>query len=181
VEADWEFEVGGGAPVIEACWPGFVDLRADPGRVTELPEVRQLPTLAQPLVRLNAPDSPVWSSKVDIFLPESIDPYELDASPEEAICAIACYVDLHGQNAQHWKSPFAVEQFCKESCRRLSSMILRCCRVDLVIRRAHYPAEHPVFAVTVYLTACGPSVADAQTRLGACLSAFVAAVLAAPE
>ena len=27
MEADWEVEVGGGAPVIEAFWPGFVDLR----------------------------------------------------------------------------------------------------------------------------------------------------------
>ena len=181
MEADWEFEVGGGAPLIEACWPGFVNLRADPGRVTELPEVRQLPTLAQPLVRLNAPDSPVWSSKVDVFLPESIDPYELDASPEETSCAIACYIDLHGQNAQHWNSPFVVEQFCKESCHRMRPILLSCCRVDLVIRRAHSPAEQPVFAVTAYLTACGPSESDAQSRLGACLSAFVAAVLAAPE
>jgi hypothetical protein len=27
LEADWEFEVGGDAPVIDALWPGFVDLR----------------------------------------------------------------------------------------------------------------------------------------------------------
>jgi hypothetical protein len=181
VEADWEFEVGGGAPVIEACWPGFVNLRADPSRVTELLEVRQLPALAQALVRLNGPDSPVWSSKVDVFVPETIDGYELDASPEETTCAIACYVDLHGQNAQHWSSPIIVEQFCKVSCSRVRSILLRCCRVDLVIRRAHHLAEQPVFAVTVYLTACGPSVADAQARLGVCLSAFVAAVLTAPE
>ncbi len=30
MEADWEFEVGGDAPVIEAHWPGFVDLRQNP-------------------------------------------------------------------------------------------------------------------------------------------------------
>ena len=28
MEADWEVEIGGGAPVIDALWPGFVDLRA---------------------------------------------------------------------------------------------------------------------------------------------------------
>ena len=27
MEADWEFEVGGEAPVIEASWEGFIDLR----------------------------------------------------------------------------------------------------------------------------------------------------------
>ena len=30
MEADWELEIGGDAPVIEAHWTGFVDLRADP-------------------------------------------------------------------------------------------------------------------------------------------------------
>jgi hypothetical protein len=30
MEADWEFEVGGDAPVIDALWPGFVDLRLSP-------------------------------------------------------------------------------------------------------------------------------------------------------
>ncbi len=181
MEADWEFEVGGGAPVIEARWPGFVNLRADPSRVTELPEACQLPALAEALVRLNGPGSPVWSSKADVFVPESVDPYELDASPEETTCTIACYVDLHWQNNQRWNSPFVVEQFCKAACSRLSSIVLRCCRADLVIRRAHHPGEQPVFAVTVYLTACGPSVADAQARFGVGLSAFVAAVLPVPE
>ena len=167
--------------MIEACWPGFVNLRADPSRVTELPEVRQFPALAQALVRLNGSDSPVWTSKADVFLPESTDPSELDALPEETTCAIACYLDLHSQNAQHWNAPIIVEQFCKGSCSRMRSILLRCCRVDLVIRRAHHQADQPVFAVTVYLTACGPSVADAQARLSACLSAFVAAILTAPE
>jgi len=37
MEADWEFEVGPdtaglAAPVIDACWPGFVDLRHNPER-----------------------------------------------------------------------------------------------------------------------------------------------------
>jgi hypothetical protein len=38
MEADWEFEVGGDAPVIEAPWPGFVDLRLHPERAWQLSE-----------------------------------------------------------------------------------------------------------------------------------------------
>ena len=38
MEADWEFEVGGDAPVIEACWEGFIDLRKTPERARQLPE-----------------------------------------------------------------------------------------------------------------------------------------------
>ena len=30
MEADWEFEIGGGAPVIDAPGPGFVDLQHEP-------------------------------------------------------------------------------------------------------------------------------------------------------
>src|SRR4051812_38986462 len=53
MEADWEFEIGGDAPVIEANWKGFVDLCAHPERVSELTECGELPALAEALVRLN--------------------------------------------------------------------------------------------------------------------------------
>jgi len=46
MEADWEVEVGGGSPVIEALWPGFVDLRLYPERIGEIQEAagfRRLP------------------------------------------------------------------------------------------------------------------------------------------
>ncbi len=38
MEVDWEVEVGGGAPVIEALWMGFVDLRRNPERLGEIAE-----------------------------------------------------------------------------------------------------------------------------------------------
>ena len=43
MEADWEIEVGGKAPVIEARWPGFVDLRLHPERASQFPEAAELP------------------------------------------------------------------------------------------------------------------------------------------
>ena len=47
MEADWEVEVGGGAPVIEADWPGFVDLRGEPERVNEMEEVAKVRSARQ--------------------------------------------------------------------------------------------------------------------------------------
>ena len=83
MEADWEFEIGDGAPIIEAAWAGFVDLRRTPERVNELPEVAACPFLAESLVQLNASGSPVWTSKCD-FWPEveqdDFDPDELNLS-----------------------------------------------------------------------------------------------------
>jgi hypothetical protein len=92
MEADWEFEVGGEAPVIEALWMGFVDLRQHPERARELPEAAGFPALAAALQALNAPGSPVWTSKCDTWPmvePDQVDPGELDAehrsfTPERA-------------------------------------------------------------------------------------------------
>jgi hypothetical protein len=38
MEADWEVEIGGGAAVIEAEWPGWIDLRKQPERASEIAE-----------------------------------------------------------------------------------------------------------------------------------------------
>jgi hypothetical protein len=70
MEADWEFEVGGDAtvpeaPIIDACWSGFVDLQSAPERARLLPEASQFPALADALVKLNGVGSPVWTSKCD--------------------------------------------------------------------------------------------------------------------
>jgi hypothetical protein len=181
MEADWEFEVGNDAPVIEAYWPGFVDLRADPNRVAELTEARQLPGLADALVRLNATNSPLWTSKTDVFDPGSIDADELDATSEEAQHIIACYVDLLMRNDQQWNLPFKAERFCRTLCVRLHEMQLRCCRVDLVIRRAHVRPDLNDLGATAYLTACGRSASDASARVAECLAAFAAAIVTAPE
>src|SRR5208337_4431139 len=96
MEADWEFEVGGNAPVIETHWPGFVDLRQNPERARQLPEAAQLPGLAEVLAKLNAVDSPVWTSKCDVWPhlePDEFDPDELDAPPGCSY-AMGCYIDL---------------------------------------------------------------------------------------
>jgi hypothetical protein len=80
MEADWEVEIGGGAPVIEALWPGFVDLRSHPDRLGEIAEAATFPPLAVLLRALNSPESPVWTSKCDVWEPET--------------AALAAYIDM---------------------------------------------------------------------------------------
>ena len=104
MEADWEFEIGGDSPIIEAHWPGFVDLRIEPNKAGELAETRDLPGLAFTLARLNAVKSPVWTCKTDVFVPGRIDPDELEATSEEATHALACYIDLLMRSEQRWNS-----------------------------------------------------------------------------
>lgn len=170
MEADWEFDVGGDAPVIEAYWSGFVDLRSEPERVSELIECCELPALADALIRLNGADSPVWTSKTDVFTPDHIDPDEMSATPKEAVHSVACYIDLLLRNPI-WDSAAAAERDCKNFCAKLRSTTLRCCRADIVVRTA-LVADKNGLGATVYLTACGPTLLDANVRLGEALAAF---------
>lgn len=168
MEADWEFEIGGNAPTIEAHWSGFVNLRENPERAFELSECRELPQLTDALITLNTSDSPVWTSKSDVFTPERTDPDEMAASPDEAAQAIACYIDLLPRSDQAWDSPSKVEQHCRRICANLRAITLSRCRVDFVVRRAVVAGACDL-GITLYLTACGSTRANARERLADCL------------
>lgn len=177
MEADWEFEIGGNAPVIEAYWSGFVNVRDEPGRVEEIAEIQVLPGLAAVLLRLNRIGSPVWTSKTDVFVPEQVDPDELGANADEAKSAIACYIDLLMRSDQVWNFPFKAERDCRSLCSRMREIPLRCCRVDLVIRRAQI-ADIGDMGATAYFTACGRTKTEGRKRLGECLAAFAQLIVA---
>lgn len=185
MEADWEFELGPdaaglAAPVIEARWAGFVDLQHEPERAGNLLEAGQLPGLAQTLVKLNAAASPVWTSKCDVW-PRlekgEFDPDELDAQPGHFAHAMGCYIDLLPRDGRKWLQPEMAAAECKQVCAHLRAIPLRCCRADLVIRRAIVTPdpsdqEIPGLGVTAYLTSCGDSEAEAQRMLQAALAAL---------
>lgn len=184
MEADWEFEVGGDAPVIEAGWPGFIDLRRFPERALQLPEALELPAMAKALARLNGIGSPVWTSKCDVWPVTdraAFDADELDAPPGCDTHAIACYVDLlarddASRSDRQWPSPGRIADDCKQVCGLLSAVPLQCCRVDLVIRRAFIAPDRTSLGITAYLTACGSSKGEARQALGAALAAFTDAL-----
>lgn len=166
--------------MIEALWPGFVDLRAEPARARELSECHRFPILAEALIRLNAPNSSVWTSKVDVFVPEQIDPDELDAARDHAQSALACYIDCLPRNELACRELNEVESLCGQICDRLRTMVLRNCRVDLVIRGALISEERTGFGVTAYLTACGKNPDEAGVRLSECLEVFVKVLVPEP-
>lgn len=178
MEADWEFEIGGNASVIEADWSGFVNLREHPGRVSDIGECRELPGLAEALVRLNAADSPVWTSKADVFTPEHIDPDGLDAAATDAEHAMACYIDLLLRSDQRWDEPSKAERECKLLCEKLRGTALRRCRVDIVVRRAIIAGIDDLGA-TIYFSACGSTLMGAKSRLAECIQAFIGVLIPA--
>lgn len=184
MEADWEFEIGGDAPVIEPCWAGFVDLRAQPELAARLPEAVIFPALAEALARLNAHALPVYTSKCDYFpslAAEEFDAGELDASPADAVHAAACYIDLLPSSGLEWGHPDRAAEECKRICTLLRSIPLRCCRADLVVRRFVSSSDLATLnqvdlGVTAYLTACGPTREAAAAVLSCALAALAASV-----
>ena len=179
MEADWEVEIGGDALVIDAGWPGFVDLRLAPARAAELSETHSLPVLARTLIRLNAPSSPVWTTKCDVWPLAEFDSDELDAPQETALHAIACYIDLLPITSGQWPSAPQAVEWCKALCVRLRALPLRSCRVDLVLRAAILAPGRTGLGITAYLAACGSTPNNAADTLQAALAIFVDAV--APE
>jgi hypothetical protein len=186
MEADWEIEIGPGAPILDAHWSGLADLRRQPELAHELPEAAILPGLADALERLNTSATPfnMWTSKCDVWQVaegQDIDPYEFEATAEETRFAWGCYIDLLPVSDQQWgqiwdpqtSTPSAAVARCKAVCNRLRSEPMRCCRVDLVIRRAAITETTMDTGITAYVTACGATSNEAKAMLSKALARFV--------
>jgi len=180
MEVDWEVEIGGDAPLIDASWDGLVDLHSAPEFAAQLPESRQFPALAHALVQLNSEVSPVWTSKCDAWIPEVFDADELDAQRGEGNCALSCYIDLLPRSQRTWSSTDHAVAKCRAICGRLRAVPLRCCRADLILRQAYIAPDRNGFGVTAYLTACGSTPDLARATLESALGALVSAILPVP-
>jgi len=160
-------------------WHGRVDLRRSPEEANNLPEVALLPCLAPLLVRLNAPESAFFTVKCDVWLLDEIDPFEFDAEPGTAAQGLACYIDLLPHIPEDWPDHETTATWCDRLCTTLrSAPALRCCRTDMVIRRAVRDILQPAIGITAYLAACGSTETLARTNLGVALTAFVDAIVA---
>ena len=188
MEADWEIEVGGGAPVIEAVWPGFVDLRRSPDAIVEISEAAAFPALAVLLLALNEFKSQLWTAKCDLWEPDpnEVPAMALTAAPTAEISgdkpvALACYVDLlpvEGQVFAQWPQ---AEVLCRAWIARLAPLPLPDCSLELIVRQALAGAVEG-FGVTAYLSGTGRDRTAAAEALSAALVAFAGAIppLAAP-
>ena len=163
----------------------FIDLRGDEqtsGRLLDgIEEARDRPALRNALATLNREGSHLWTTKCDAWeappasrdwdpeagvrtIPRAIiDPWEMDASPEEAICSAGSYVDLVLRDDQARASFEIQEQWIRRLTGVLREIPLRCARTDLVLRGAEVEGAGG-FGVTWFTEACGANAEDARQR-----------------
>jgi hypothetical protein len=169
MEADWEVEVGGDAPVIDALWAGFIDLLRSPERIGEIAESAKFPALAKLLLSLNGAEGPLWTAKCDLWEPK----------PNELVC----YVDLLPRAGLVFSQWEEAEAFCRSWVARLDCAPLPAfdsnARVDLVVRDA-VAGEVQGFGITAYLSAdasaSGPDRSLADAALTELLDFFFATI-----
>lgn len=181
MEADWEMEVGGDAAIIDAAWPGWIDLRKQPQSAAALPEAAEFPALADALIHLNADSSPVTTIKCDVWPvdtsgPSAFNADELDAPADAARVAIACYIDVLPRAGVAWSTLDDAAEACLNLCSALRARPLRQCRADLVVRRAIAANANFNLGITAYLTACAANEQDARVVLSSAVSAFAQTV-----
>jgi hypothetical protein len=179
VEADWSVEVGTGLPVIDADWPGFVDLRRDSHSVDSIPEAIAKPALREALVAFNGSSSPVFTCKCDVWVleAEGIDPDEFGCTPPNASAAgRASWIDLVAYDPRLFASFEAHEAWVRRATAHLHAEAMPCGRVDLVVRAA-VAGGSAGFGITLYAAGCGVDTQAASAAWEQVLGAVVAATM----
>jgi hypothetical protein len=166
--------------VIEALWPGFVDLHHQPQRIAEVAEATAFPPLARLLLALNATRSPVWTCKCDVWKhpPDEPAPSNPVPVPDRAgqPVTLACYVDLLPCGDHVFTTWQHAETFCRACVTRLAPLPLAEGQVELIVRQA-IAAEREGFGVTAYCSGAGHDHATATQALAAVLSALADSIL----
>ena len=183
MEADWSVTLAADDPMIIVPWAApaedahrcqFLDLRRDPALIDEIEEARSHPLLRAALMLLNAPWSPLWTAKCDVWRSsvnegaEPYDPYEMGADPGDTAFGSDSYVDLFLRDGRLFMSFERQERWIRSMTEKLRGIAVRASRTEFVLRRAEVDGT-PGFGVTWFVEGCG---ATAQRAAEAWAAAF---------
>lgn len=187
--SEWSAECGHDDPVLVVPWsdpenPGrhFIDLRENPYDLDWIEEAAEHPPLLHVLRALNAPRSPVYTAKCDVW---RLDPseleglqLELDHIPEDASSGIASYIDLIWRERSTFVSLHQHEQLMDRVIRLAAVLEHPYAVLECILRPAMIDFSGPQegFAISLYIKAVGHNREAAKEHWGAAL-ADVAALL----
>lgn len=182
MDADWSVACAAGDPMIVIPWNDeheserYIDLRAEPEGLQQIPAASQYPALAAALRSWNRPGSPVFTAKCDVWN------YAADAFDSEDLpgfeYAHACYIDLLAADAAAFASFDAGEQALRAWTTRARAIEMPTARCEWTLRPAIIQAgkELAGFATTLYVWGYGETPASAAVAWSAALLALVAPV-----
>jgi hypothetical protein len=186
--SEWTAECSLDAPTLIVPWSAdaqenpsstgagarFVDLRANPYDIAEIPEAEHNPTLARALRSLNATRSPFLTAKCDTW---SLSPsehtealealrVELFLHEEDTVYGFASYIDLLWRERSVFASAHQQQDRLDRIVRRAQRLPHAEAALECVLRPAFLDLSGPLegFAVTFYLTALGPDPDSARRR-----------------
>jgi hypothetical protein len=188
--SDWSAECSHDAPTLVVPWsnPGgnahFIDLRANPYDLAEVPEAEQHPALARALRSLNATRSPFLTAKCDVWQLTPVDhavqleslALELLLDPSEATTGFASYIDLLWRERSVFASAHQQQDRLDRIIRRAQRLPHREAALECVLRPALLDLAGPFegFSVSLYITALGVDAATAHRRWELALEDVVA-------
>ncbi len=181
--SDWTAECGADDPVLVVPWSDpndpsrhFIDLRENPYDLDWLEEASQYPALLHALRALNAPRSPVFTAKSDVWTlsDEELEPMrlELDLIPDDTPCGIASYVDLIWRERSVFVSLPHHEQIMHRIRRLATPLLHPFALLECVLRPALVDLAAPQegFAISLYIKAVGHDIPAAEQSWGAALN-----------
>jgi hypothetical protein len=192
--SEWNAECSNDAPTLIVPWtdparngqPGahFIDLRAEPYDIAEIPEAELQPTLGRALRSLNSTRSPFLTAKCDAWtmdLANDADTIEslrleLMLSGEEEHFGFASYIDLLWRERSVFASAHQQQDRLDRIIRRAQKLPHPEAALECVLRPALLDLSGPLegFGVTLYVTALGPEAAIAHRRWELALDDIVA-------
>jgi hypothetical protein len=175
--AEWTAECSADAPTLVVPWSDpdssarYIDLRANPFDIAEIPEAEHYPALGRALRSLNATRSPFITAKCDVWQLSASDQdeeleafrLELDLDPEESHAGIACYIDILWRDRALFASAHQQREMLDRLTRRAERLDHRAAALACVLRPAMFDFEGTLegFAVTLYVRALGAETSEA--------------------
>jgi hypothetical protein len=178
--SEWTAECSHDAPTLIVPWSDpdsgahFVDLRANPYDIAEIPEIEHNPTLARALRSLNATRSPFLTAKCDTWSLPGTDHadtlealrLELMLPDDEALHGYSSYIDLLWRERSVFASAHQQQDRLDRIMRRAQRLQHPEATLEGVLRPALLDLNGPLegFAITLYITALGPEPEIARRR-----------------
>lgn len=188
MHAEWTAECAADAPMLIVPWSDadaghFVNLRAEPYAIADVPEAERFPDLARALRALNANRSPFLTAKCDAWPlsaregAEDLEAMrkELMLDEEEAAFAFTSYIDLIWRERAIFASAHQQQDRLDRIARRAAKLPHAESMLQCVLRPAMIDLGAPLegFATTLYVTALGSDAELANRRWGSALEDVV--------